>query len=215
MKNYYEILEVDRKASPEVIDKAYKTLAKKYHPDLQDENNKNIYAEKMKEINEAYDVLSDDYKKTTYDEQLENSLVSKTEYEKVIKENSELKHQLEHQLEQRKTTVYEQPTQEKMQVGNTFSNMGRVLDNTIKQAYNDAYKDAYINDLKNRGYKINYKHDLKYYFKLIIYIAIIILIGILIYQIPPVKSYFTGLYNGNVYFKAIVDIFKNTIQSGF
>ena len=43
MKNYYEILEVDRKASPEVIDKAYKTLAKKYHPDLQDENNKNIY----------------------------------------------------------------------------------------------------------------------------------------------------------------------------
>ena len=215
MKNYYEILEVDRKASPEVIDKAYKTLAKKYHPDLQDENNKNIYAEKMKEINEAYDVLSDDYKKTTYDEQLENSLVSKTEYEKVIKENSELKHQLEHQLEQRKTTVYEQPTQEKMQVGNTFSNMGRVLDNTIKQAYNDAYKDAYINDLKNRGYKIKYKHDLKYYFKLIIYIAIIILIGILIYQIPPVKSYFTGLYNGNVYFKAIVDIFKNTIQSGF
>ena len=215
MKNYYEILEVDRKASPEVIEKAYKTLAKKYHPDLQDENNKNIYAEKMKEINEAYDVLSDDYKKTTYDEQLENSLVSKTEYEKVIKENSELKHQLEHQLEQRKTTVYEQPTQEKMQVGNTFSNMGRVLDNTIKQAYNDAYKDAYINDLKNRGYKIKYKHDLKYYFKLIIYIAIIILIGILIYQIPPVKSYFTGLYNGNVYFKAIVDIFKNTIQSGF
>lgn len=215
MKNYYEILEVDRKASPEVIDKAYKTLAKKYHPDLQDENNKNIYAEKMKEINEAYDVLSNDYKKTTYDEELENSLISKTEYEKVIKENSELKHQLEYQLEQRKNTGYEQPIQEQSQVGNTFSNMGRVLDNTIKQAYNDAYKDAYINDLKNRGYKIKYKHDLKYYFKLIIYIAIIILIGILIYQIPPVKSYFTGLYNGNVYFKAIVDIFKNTIQSGF
>lgn len=95
MKNYYEILEVDRKASPEVIDKAYKTLAKKYHPDLQDENNKNIYAEKMKEINEAYDVLSNDYKKTTYDEQLESSLVSKSEYEKVIRENSILKHQLE------------------------------------------------------------------------------------------------------------------------
>lgn len=215
MKNYYEILEVDRKASPEVIDKAYKTLAKKYHPDLQDENNKNIYAEKMKEINEAYNVLSDDYKKTTYDEQLESSLVSKTEYEKVIKENSELKHQLEHQLEQRKTTVYEQPTQEKMQVGNTFSNMGRVLDNTIKQAYNDAYKDAYIKDLKDRGYKIKYKHDLKYYIKLFFCILCVIFICFLIYQIPPVKSYFTGLYNGNVYFKAIVDIFKNTIQSGF
>lgn len=215
MKNYYEILEVDRKASPEVIDKAYKTLAKKYHPDLQDENNKNIYAEKMKEINEAYDVLSNDYKKTTYDEQLENSLISKAEYEKIIKENSELKHQLEYQLEQRKNTGYERPIQEQPQVGNTFSNMGRVLDNTIKQAYNDAYKDAYIKDLKDRGYKIKYKHDLKYYIKLFFCILCVIFICFLIYQIPPVKSYFTGLYNGNVYFKAIVDIFKNTIQSGF
>ena len=35
MKNYYEILEVDKNASEEVIEKAYKTLAKKYHPDLQ------------------------------------------------------------------------------------------------------------------------------------------------------------------------------------
>ena len=215
MKNYYEILEVDRKASTEVIDKAYKTLAKKYHPDLQDENNKNIYAEKMKEINEAYDVLSNDYKKTIYDEQLESSLVSKTEYEKVIKENSELKHQLEHQLEQRKTTGDEQPTQEKMQVGNTFSNMGKVLNNAINQAYNDAYKDAYIKDLKDRGYKIKYKHGLKYYIIFFFCILGVIFIFFLIYQIPPVKSYFTGLYNGNVYFKAIVDIFKNTIQSGF
>ena len=53
MKNYYEILEVDSKASPEVIEKAYKTLVKKYHPDLQNAINKNEYEEKMKEINEA------------------------------------------------------------------------------------------------------------------------------------------------------------------
>lgn len=215
MKNYYEILEVDRKASPEVIDKAYRTLVKKYHPDLQNENNKNLYAEKMKEINEAYDVLSNDYKKTTYDEQLESSLVSKTEYEKVIKENSELKHQLEHQLEQRKTTGYEQSTQEKMQVGNTFSNMGKVLNNAINQAYNDAYKDAYIKDLKNRGYKIKYKHGLKYYIKFFFCILGVIFICFLIYQIPPVKAYFTELYSKNIVFKAMVDIFKNTIQSGF
>ena len=40
MKNYYEILEVNENASKEVIDKAYKVLAKKYHPDLQEEKNK-------------------------------------------------------------------------------------------------------------------------------------------------------------------------------
>lgn len=40
MKNYYEILEVDRNASKEIIEKAYKTLAKKYHPDVQEQNQK-------------------------------------------------------------------------------------------------------------------------------------------------------------------------------
>ena len=53
MKNYYEILEVDSKASPEVIEKAYKTLVKKYHPDLQNAINKNEYEEKMKEISKT------------------------------------------------------------------------------------------------------------------------------------------------------------------
>ena len=39
-KNYYEILEVDKNASKEIIDKAYKTLAKRYHPDLQTQEGK-------------------------------------------------------------------------------------------------------------------------------------------------------------------------------
>ena len=39
MKNYYEILEVSQNASPEVIEKAYKALVKKYHPDLQTKEN--------------------------------------------------------------------------------------------------------------------------------------------------------------------------------
>ena len=200
MKNYYEILEVDKKASPEVIDKAYKTLVKKYHPDLQDDKMHVEYEEKMKEINEAYSILSDEYKKTNYDEQLHETMVSIEEYQRVLLENQQLKAQLENK-------------------NPTSSNIGSVIRENMKQAtakaYQDAYQDAYVQDMKNRGYTIKYKHDLKYYFKLIIYIAIIVLIGILIYQIPPVKSYFTSLYNGNVYFKAIVDIFKNTIQSGF
>ena len=50
MKNYYEILEVDRNASKEIIEKAYKTLAKKYHPDVQEQNQKKIAEEKMKLI---------------------------------------------------------------------------------------------------------------------------------------------------------------------
>lgn len=56
-KDYYEILEVHRKASQEVIEKAYKTLARKYHPDVNREKEA-YYTSKMQELNEAYEVLS-------------------------------------------------------------------------------------------------------------------------------------------------------------
>ena len=63
MLNLYEILEVSEKASKEIIEKAYKVLAKKYHPDLQKDENKKDAEIKMKQINEAYEVLSSDEKR--------------------------------------------------------------------------------------------------------------------------------------------------------
>ena len=55
MKNYYELLEVSEKASQEVIKKAYTTLVKKYHPDLNPGDA--AAAAKMKEVNAAYDQI--------------------------------------------------------------------------------------------------------------------------------------------------------------
>ena len=70
MKNYYEILEISENASQEIVEKAYKTLAKKYHPDLQQGDLKKEYEEKLKTINEAYEVLSNIDRRKEYNQVL-------------------------------------------------------------------------------------------------------------------------------------------------
>lgn len=70
-KNYYDILGVSKTASADELKSAYRKLAKKYHPDLytnaSEAEKKNAEA-KFKEINHAYDVLSDPQKRAAYDE---------------------------------------------------------------------------------------------------------------------------------------------------
>lgn len=66
-KDYYEILGVPRDASQEDIKKAFRTLAKKWHPDVNPDKRKEA-EEKFKEIGEAYEVLSDENKRRIYDQ---------------------------------------------------------------------------------------------------------------------------------------------------
>lgn len=65
-RDFYEVLGVSRTAGDAEIKKAYRKLAKKYHPDSNP--NDAVAAERFKEINEAYDVLSDPKKKKLYDQ---------------------------------------------------------------------------------------------------------------------------------------------------
>ena len=66
-RDYYEVLGVEKSATDEELKRAYRKLAKKYHPDANPDNKKEAEA-KFKEVSEAYEVLSDKQKRQMYDQ---------------------------------------------------------------------------------------------------------------------------------------------------
>src|SRR5574344_3032106 len=66
-RDYYEVLGVDKNATDEELKKAYRKMAKKYHPDANPDNPKEAES-KFKEVNEAYETLSDSQKRKMYDQ---------------------------------------------------------------------------------------------------------------------------------------------------
>ena len=188
-KNYYDILQVNKNASPEIIEKAYKVLAKKYHPDLQSEENKKHSEEVLKQINEAYDVLSDPIKRENYDKSLNQNTSdydSQNLKEDFIRKQQEIEFQRKMQQVQ-----YEQE---------------------LENARQKAYYDAYIQDLKNRGYKIRYKKTFKDYIRLFITLIIITLVFFLLIQLPFVKNFFIKLYYDNEIIRNLIDCILNVIK---
>ena len=68
IKDYYEILGVSKNSSDDELKKAYRNLAREHHPDMVKDSDKATAEKKFKEINEAYQVLSDPEKKRQYDQ---------------------------------------------------------------------------------------------------------------------------------------------------
>ena len=191
MKNYYEILEVDKNASEEVIEKAYKTLAKKYHPDLQ---NNSDCQDKMRQINEAYEILSNDFKRREYDEKIKRQSVSIEEYNKIIQENNRLKQDLQ-----------------KVTSTNNISNLNQIDSlQFARRYYSKIRKKSEQPQIQYNRKKINISFEkIK---RLIIYILILFGIGILLATIPVSRNFFINLYNNNTAIKLIVNIIIGTFS---
>ncbi len=191
MKTLYEILEVSETASKEIIEKAYKVLAKKYHPDLQPIEQKEEAEKIMKQINEAYNVLIDETKRKAYDTQL------KEEREAKIEKNSSY-----YNNEENQNTQY-QNMQEELKRRNEIE---RKMQNEIKQQYEQKYQEAYEGYLRRLGYKIKYKWTWKNYRDFLIAILIIIAICICLWVFPPTHNIIMNFYESNSIIKTIVQV---------
>lgn len=199
-KNYYEILEVDPKASNEIIEKAYKILAKKYHPDLQNGSSSKEYEEKMKEINEAYSILSDDFKRNSYDEQLQSQTVPIEEYQKLIYENQILKDEIR--------KISNNPNNRRETTYNNIEQTAKDYRQKINRVVN---QQQYTQGVRTRKNKLTIK-QIK---NIIIAVICIVLVILLISQIPPIKKFLVELYEENIIIKALVDTFRDTFKQGF
>lgn len=218
-KNYYDILQINKNASPEIIEKAYKTLAKKYHPDLQPEENKKQAEEILKDINEAYEVLSNPISKANYDNSLQENYISEEDYENLYNQNEVLKSKLNNIYQQEKNIYNKNINYQKNNINNNYMNQEELFakqqaenlkyQEELQRAREKAYHDAYIQDLKNIGYKIKYKKTFRDYLRGFISIVIVILVLIALWHIPFVHEFFINLYNENEFLHYIVDLFFN------
>lgn len=160
LKNYYLILQIDRNAEPEVISFAYKALAKKNHPDV------GGTADKMKLINEAYDVLKDPDSKNEYDKLYDAEAAARQKAEKA-KDNA---------YESKKASSYQQSADYSkensyQQTGTNYSNynyyqqaeMNYSKDNHYKQAETNYYNNYYYQERTNNYSNAEVKKENNFY----------------------------------------------------
>lgn len=189
MENLYELLEVSEKASQEIIEKAYKTLAKKWHPDLQGGPNKALAEEKMKKINNAYSILSDENKRKEYDAKLEE------ERERLSEPQEEIQYQ------------EDEPRQEY-----GFENLSRKeqarLKRKIEKNANEEYRKLYEDYFRSLGYKVPHRITWKEVKATIKVILIFCAILGLLWLMPFSRNWMISLYNENIVIKLIVDIIR-------
>lgn len=213
MKNYYEILEVDMKASKEIIEKAFKVLAKRYHPDTQEEAKKEWAEAKFKEINEAYEVLSNETSRNKYDTELEfdknsglEAVFAKNKYLENLVE--ELQNELDYL---KKQNAYNQNSNEK-QYNYSINSENRYTEEYQEVPKYTYYQNPYVkyNNIpqEENMYYVSNKNKLKSFVSFIITIFIIFTVGFILWKIPFTKNFFIDLYEKNLPIKTIVDFFS-------
>ena len=206
-KTLYEILEVSENASGEIIEKAYKTLAKKYHPDLQEEANKKQAEAMMKKINEAYEILGNEEKRSRYD----GELVEKRNMEEMQRQNVNQNYQ-GYNMQYQDNAVnnvnsanydYEK---ERLRYERKLQEEELKQRRKMQEDLNREYNNAYENYLRSLGYRIKHRWTKENTRDLLITIGVIVVVFIILWFIPPTHDWMVSFYESNPIIKTFIDI---------
>lgn len=208
MKTLYEILEVSENASKEIVEKAYKVLAKKYHPDLQAEGDKQEAEKKMKQINEAYEVLSDEEKRKEYD----LKLTQERSKEEVQKQSQTEYYQNQYTQPYQTHPMSEKEYREALKRQYQERREEQERQRQMQEQYEQRYQQAYEGYLRSLGYKIKYKWTWKRFRDLMITIFIIIVICAILWFFPLTNKLIMDFYNSNSIIQAVIDTIGNVFK---
>jgi len=210
MKTLYELLEVSENASKEIIEKAYKVLAKKYHPDLQINEDKQEAEKKMKQINEAYEVLSDDSKRKEYDLKLTQE--RRQEEAKKQPQPNDSQKQPEQSYQTPTKPMSEKEYREALKRQYQERREEQERQRKVQEEYEQRYQQAYEGYLRSLGYKIKYKWTWKRLRDFMITIFIIIMICTILWFFPPTHKLIMDFYHSSPIIQAIIDTVGNVFK---
>ena len=193
MKNHYFIFSKSG-FTKEIIEKAFKILAKRYHPDAHDDEKKEWAENKFKEINEAYAVLSDDEKRKNYD--IELDYAKNGEIESLQVRNAEL----ELIVESLKSEL------NNLKANAQTRNIPYNTNDNISINYNENV-NPYFEKIKRYKQVNNSKNHFKDFIALLITIFCIIALGFILWKIPFTRNFLINLYENNEPIKNFVNFF--------
>ena len=198
MKDYYGILEVNEKASQEIIEKAYKTLVKKYHPDLYSSVEKRETEKKLKEINEAYNILSDSFLRSQYDLELQKERNRVQTSQNTSRENSQ-NYQQTTTRQQNENTSGNKRKKQKTEYVRNKSNVGTIF------GLVELVKDLWANKPEKIERKKMNQTD---WLAVGLTIVALLIIGVILWFIPFTNGWMRQLLFENPIFNFIGGLFS-------
>ena len=201
MKDYYGILEVNEKASQEIIEKAYKTLVKKYHPDLYSSVQKKDAEIKLKDINEAYHILSDNFLRSQYDLELQKARdrVQTASNETIENRQNRQQYQQNTTEQGNRNILNKKSKKAKTEYVRNKSNVGTIF------GLVDLVKDLWANKPEKIERKKMNQTD---WLALGLTIVALLIIGVILWFIPFTNSWMRQLLFENPIFNFIGGLFS-------